>query len=157
MMWEQRPIYITQKGMVRLEEELTYLRTVKRPETVEQLQDAKSNGDWVDNTEYLLIESELGFINGRIQELDHMLRFAQLIEPGVAENVVEIGETVIIQSNGDELEQYTIVGVAETDPGKGLISNESPLGRALLGHNVGDEVVVKAPAGERRYRIVAVT
>ncbi len=156
-MFKEKPIYVTSQGHNCLEEELAYLRDVKRPELVESLQDAKGNGDWIDNTEYLLLENELAFIDGRIQQLTHMLKYAQLIEPSNADNIVDIGETVVIQGNGDELEQFTIVGVAETDPSQGLISNESPLGRALIGHEVGDEVIFKAPDGEHRYRIIAVT
>jgi transcription elongation factor GreA len=157
MLLLDKPIYVTNKGMADLEKELTYLRTVKRPETVEQMQDAKGNGDWMDQTEYMLFEQELAFIDGRIQELQFMLNHAQLIEPGNEDNIVNIGETVVIQTVGDEMERYTIVGVAETNPAAGLISNESPLGHALLGHKVGDEVIVHAPAGEIRYRILAVT
>ena len=152
-----KPIYVTKRGMTELEQELTYLGTVKRPETVAQMQDAKGNGDWMDQTEYMLIEQELGFIDGRIQELQYMLDHAQLIEPGNEDNVVDVGETVAIESNDGELEEYTIVGVAEADPSQGFISNESPLGRALLHHKVGDEVVVHAPMGELRYHITAVT
>lgn len=157
MLLLDKPIYVTTQGIAELEKELTYLRTVKRPETVEQMQDAKGNGDWMDQTEYMLIEQELAFIDGRIQELQFILNHAQLIEPGNEDNIVNIGETVAIQTEGEEIERYTIVGVAETDPGKGFISNESPLGHALLDHKVGDEVVVHAPAGEIRYRIVDVT
>jgi transcription elongation factor GreA len=157
MLLLDKPIFVTNKGIAELEKELTYLRTVKRPETVEQMQDAKGNGDWMDQTEYMLIEQELAFIDGRIQELQFMLNHAQLIEPGNEDNIVNIGETVVIQTGEDEIERYTIVGMAETDPGKGFISNESPLGRALLGRKVGDEVIVHAPAGDIRYRIMAVT
>jgi transcription elongation factor GreA len=157
MLLLDKPIYVTNKGIAELEKELTYLRTVKRPETVEQMQDAKGNGDWMDQTEYMLIEQELAFIDGRIQELQFMLNHAQLIEPGNGDNIVNIGETIVIQTEEDEIERYTIVGMAETDPGKGFISNESPLGRALLGRKVGDEVIVHAPAGDIRYRIMAVT
>ena len=157
MLLLDKPIFVTNKGIAELEKELTYLRTVKRPETVEQMQDAKGNGDWMDQTEYMLIEQELAFIDGRIQELQFMLNHAQLIEPGNGDNIVNIGETIVIQTEEDEIERYTIVGIAETNPGKGFISNESPLGRALLDHKVGDQVIVHAPAGEIRYRIVAVT
>jgi len=157
MLLLDKPIYVTNKGIAELEKDLTYLRTVKRPETVEQMQDAKGSGDWIDQTEYMLIEQELAFIDGRIQELQFMLNHAELIEPGNEDNIVNIGETVVIQTGEDEIERYTIVGVAETDPGKGFISNESPLGSALLGHKVGDEVIVHAPAGEILYRIMAVT
>lgn len=153
----EKTIYITEQGIAHLEEELLHLKTVKRPLIIEQMHDAKDMGDWGDNSEYMLFENELAFADGRIQQLDDMLRNAIIIEPGNADNIVDIGETVLIQLNDGELEQYRIVGVAETDPGQGLISNESPLGKALLGHKVGDEVVFSAPDGKHCYRIVAVT
>jgi len=156
-MLAHKPVYVTQQGLARLEEELTYIRTVKRAELIEALQDAKGNGDWIDNTEYLLLENELAFVDGRILMLEQMIKHAELIGPCNADNVVDIGETVVIQTNEDNLERYTIVGVPETDPGQGLISNESPLGQALIGHEVGDEVVFRAPDGEHHCRIVAVT
>lgn len=157
MMVDDKPIYVTKKGLVDLQEELTQLQTVKRPQTVEEMQEAKGDGDWMDQTEYMLVEEELAFIDGRIQELQHMIDHAQIIEPGNEDNIVNIGETVTVQTNDGETEQYTIVGKAEADPGQGFISNESPLGKALLDHQVGDEIVVHAPAGEIRYQIVAVT
>ena len=153
----EKPIYVTEQGLQELEEELVYLSTVKRPQTIEQLQGAKGNGDWADQTEYLLIEEELAFVDGRIQDLQHMLKHAQLIEPGKADNVVDMGETVTIQNEAGELEHYTIVGVAEAEPEAGFISNESPLGAALLDHKVGDQVIVHAPMGEIPYRIVKVS
>lgn len=156
-MIKQKPVYVTSQGLGHLQEELNYLQTVKRPEIVESLQDSKGNGDWIDNTEYLLLENELAFIDGRIQQLEFTIHEAQIIERGEIDNIVDIGETVIIQGNGGALEQYTIVGVAETDPSKGLISNESPLGKALLNHSVGDVISFKAPDGEHRYRIVTIT
>ncbi|MFZ0546892.1 MAG: GreA/GreB family elongation factor, partial [Candidatus Promineifilaceae bacterium] len=125
--------------------------------TVERMQDAKGDGDWMDQTEYILIEEELSFMDGRIQELEFMLHQAQIIGPGNDDNIVNIGETVVLQSEDNQIERYTIVGVAEADPAAGYISNESPLGLALINQKVGDEVIVHAPVGEIRYRIMAVT
>jgi transcription elongation factor GreA len=152
-----RPVYITSKGITELKEELAYLRNVKRLEIIDRLHDAKGGGDWMDSTEYVLIEEELAFVNGRIQELEDMLDHAHLIGTELDATIINVGDSVVIQDSDGELEEYTIVGVAEANPGKGLISNESPLGRALLGHTVNDEVVFKAPAGEMRYRVVAHT
>jgi transcription elongation factor GreA len=157
MLVVDKPIYVTKKGLVELEQELAYLCDVKRPATIERMQDTKGDGDWMDQTEYMLIEEELVFIEGRIQEIQYMIDQAQLIGPGNEDNIVNIGETVVIQTEEGEIERFTIVGVAEVDPAKGFISNESPLGKALLDHQVGEEVVVDAPAGEIRYRIMAVT
>lgn len=152
-----QPVYVTKHGLAKLEEELETLRTVKRPQLIEQMQEAKGNGDWMDQTEYMLIEAELAFLDGRIQELKRMLDQAQLIEKGNEDNIVNIGETVTLQDSEGEIEQYTIVGRAEADPGHGYVSNESPLGQALLGHRVGEEIVVHAPAGEIRYQVLAVS
>lgn len=156
MMVYDKPIYVTSKGLAELQAELTQLQTVKRPQMIEEMQEAKGNGDWMDQTEYMLIEGELAFIDGRIQELQHMIDHAQLIEPGNEDNIVNIGETVTIQTDQEETERYTIVGKAEADPSRGLISNESPLGHALLGHKVGDTVIVHAPAGEIQCEILGV-
>lgn len=157
MMVIDKPIYVTNHGLAELEKELVYLRTVKRPEMVEQMQEAKGNGDWMDQTEYMLIEAELAFMDGRIQELQHMIDNAEIIEPGNEDNIVNLGETVTLQTSEGEIEQFTIVGKAEANPSEGYISNESPLGQALLGHTVGEDVVVHAPAGELKYQILAVT
>lgn len=151
----EKPVYVTSKGLRDLQEELAHLQNVKRPEIIERLQDTKGGGDWMDNTENMLVQEELAYVNGRIQELTYMLDHAQLIAPDSTDDVVDVGETVIVRHANGELETYTIVGVAEADPGQGYISNESPLGRALLNRKVGEEVVVQAPVGELRYRIVA--
>lgn len=148
-------IYLSKQGRTDLEKELTFLQNEKRLETIARLQEARGGGDWMDNTEHMLIEEELAFVEARIQEISYMLDHAQLIAPGNEDNLVDVGETVIIQADDGEMEEYTIVGIAEADPGRGFISNESPLGHALLHHKVGDQVIVKAPIGELHYRIVA--
>ncbi|MEZ4593199.1 MAG: transcription elongation factor GreA [Chloroflexota bacterium] len=153
----EQPIFVTRQGMADLQKELDYLRMEKRPQMVEQMQEAKGNGDWMDQTEYMLIEAELAFLDGRILELQYTLDHAQLIAPGNEDNVVNMGETVTLQDDDGEIEQYTIVGKAEADPGHGFISNESPLGKALLNHLVGDEIVVHAPVGDLQYRVLAVS
>lgn len=151
----RKPVYVTPKGLVELQQELETLKSGKRAEIVERLHEAKEGSDWMDNSEYRLIEDELGFIEGRIQELEDMLSVAQVITPTEDETTVNIGDRVVIQ-DGDELSEYTIVGVAESSPAEGLISNESPLGRALLNHKVGEEVQVAAPGGAFTVKIVAV-
>lgn len=156
-MISERPIFVTKEGLVELEAELEHLRTDKRPKMVEQMQEAKGDGDWMDQTEYMLIEEELAFIDGRITELQFMIDHAEIIAPGNEDNIVNIGETAVIQTSDGEVEQYTIVGVAEANPTLGLISNESPLGKALLGRKVGDVVAVHAPMGEIRYQILSVS
>ena len=153
---QDRPVYVTPKGKADLEAKLEQLRTVDRPKLIERLGDVKSGSDWMENTEQILFEDDLAFLDRRIHDLEEMLADAELIEPDHDYNTVNIGDTVVIQDSDGELETYTIVGVAEADPTAGLISNESPMGRALLNHKVGEEVSVEAPAGESRFRIIAV-
>ena len=156
----EKPTYVTARGLADLQNELALLREVKRPELVEQLQETQEDGDWLDRAEWLLVQNDLAFIDGRIRELEIMLDNIQLIQPGEDAARVELGDTVVIQSNGQavggELEKYTVVGVPEAKPEAGYISNECPLGRALLGHRVGELVTVTTPEGEAHYRIVAV-
>jgi transcription elongation factor GreA len=155
-MLNNRPVYVTEKGKADLENQLEQLRTVERQRIIDRLTEVKSGGDWMENTEQMMFEDELAFTDHRIQELEDMIADARLIEEDKDLSVVNIGDTVVIQDCDGELETYRIVGVAEANPSKGLISNESPLGEALLMHKVGDEVVVQAPAGELCFTIVAV-
>jgi len=149
-----KPVYLTEKGKAELAKELDHLKNVKRLETIENLQEATRGGEWTDNTEHMLIEEELAFIDARIQEITYMLDRAQIIPPSNEDNLVDIGETVVIQNEEGEVEEYTIVGAAEADPSQGFISNEAPLGQALLNHKIGDEIEVEAPAGLLHYHIV---
>ncbi len=152
----EKPVYVTSAGLRDLQEELEHLQNEKRPEALALLQDAKEGGDWMDNTEGMLFEEELAFIDSRIRDLEYMIKHAQLIEPGKEDDTVEMGETVVVQLDDGSVETYTIVGASETDPAHGFISNESPLGKALLDHDVGEEVIVKAPIGDLRYKILEV-
>jgi transcription elongation factor GreA len=175
----QKPIYVTERGYNQIQTDLIFLRDVRRPELVDRLHEAREGGDWMDNAECQLAQNELAFTDGRIHELENMLLNARLIQPGEDKGKVEIGDTVMIQAfdhppgrgaqqrhgNGgeavieaseSELERYTIVGIAEANPTAGLISNECPLGQALLNRRVGEEVTVATPAGESVVRIVAV-
>jgi transcription elongation factor GreA len=145
--------YITPKGLEKLQNELEHLRTVRRREVARHLQDTL--GD-VEETEYLIAQEEQAFVEGRIQSLERLLTNIQVIVPGNGSGVVDIGSTVVIKSDGIESETYTIVGSAEADPAVGLISNESPIGKALLGCKLGDEKDVKTPSGVVTYRVIAV-
>ena len=153
---QDRPVYVTTKGKEELEEELEQLRTVERQRIIDQLHEVKSGGDWMENTEQMLYEDELAFVDSRISELEDMLADAELIQHDNDNTTVNIGDTVVIEDEDGERETYRIVGYAETNPSEGLISNESPTGAALLQRHVGEEVIVKAPAGDIKYRIVAV-
>lgn len=152
----EKPVYVTPKGKADLEQELEHLRNVERPKIIERLHEVKSGGDWMENTEQMMFENELAFVDRRIQDLEDMLADAEIITPDQDNSIVNIGDTVVIQDEFGEIETYTIVGVAEADPTGGFISNESPMGRALLKQPVGREVVVEAPAGEMKFRIIAV-
>ncbi len=149
-------VYVTREGLKKLEDELELLRTVKRQEVAQRLHEAMEDGELIENAEYEAAKNEQAFVEGRILELEHMLAVAKIIEPGGPKGVVRIGSTVVVQEGESKPEEYTIVGAAEANPKEGLISNESPLGQALLDHKAGDEVQVKAPAGNLVFRIVKV-
>jgi transcription elongation factor GreA len=149
-------VYVTPEGLKKLEDELEHLRTVKRQEVAQRLHEAMEDGELIENAEYEAAKNEQAFVEGRILELEHMLAQAQVIEPGKSTGVVGIGSTIVIQEDGKPSETYTIVGAAEANPRDGLISNESPMGQALLDHKVGDDVDVRAPAGTLRFRIVKI-
>ncbi len=149
--------YLTPEGYQRLKEELEYLRTVKRREIAERLREALSEGgELIENTEYEAAKMEQAFVEGRIQELEHLLATAKVIYPSRKNGVVDVGSRVTIQEEGAPPETYTIVGPVEADPERGYISHESPLGKALMGHQEGDVVEVRAPAGTFRVKILKV-
>jgi transcription elongation factor GreA len=149
-------VYVTPEGLVKLEDELQYLRTIKRQEVAQRLHEAMEDGELIENAEYEAAKNEQAFVEGRIIELERMLAAAQVIERDSSKDVVRIGSTVIVQEDGADKETYTIVGAAEASPKDGLISNESPLGQALLEHKVGEVVQVKAPAGMLSFKIVKI-
>jgi transcription elongation factor GreA len=149
-------VYLTADGLKKLEEELHHHRTVRRQEVAQRLHEAMEGGELIDNAEYEAAKNEQAFIEGRILELEHLLATARLIEPSKSKDVVNIGSTVVVKQDGKKRETFTIVGAAEADPKEGLISNESPLGRALLSQAVGDEIEVEAPAGILSFKIVKI-
>ena len=150
--------YLTQAGYNKLQEELDHLRTVKRQEVANRLHEAMADGDaGIDNdAEVDAAKNEQAFVEGRIRELELILSNARIIEEDRVWDTVEIGAKVVIQENGTEPEKYTIVGAAEANPGNGYISNESPLGKALMGHKVGDVITVNAPNGKFTVTLVKV-
>ena len=150
---KSRVTYVTAQGLERLEEELHYLRTVKRAELAQQLAD--TIGDEEDN-EYLLALDEQSFIEGRIQDLEALLANVQIIEPGNSNGNVQLGSRVLIREDGTPMESFTIVGSAEADPRHGLISNESPIGRALIGRSAGEVIDVETPGGNMKVKLVAI-
>jgi len=137
-------------------EELEYLRTVKRQEVANRLHEAMEGGELIEDAEYEAAKNEQAFVEGRIQELEVLLANARVIEGSRNSDIVQVGAKVTIQENGNDPEVYTIVGPAEANPRCGFISNESPLGRALMDHRVGDQVRVDAPDGSFTVHILKV-
>lgn len=149
--------FLTSEGHRKLQEELEYLRTTKRQEIAERLHEAMEGGELIENAEYEAAKNEQAFVEGRIKELEIILATARVIdESSVARDVIQVGSKVTIQEEAMEPEAYTIVGAAEADPQSGLISNESPIGRALLNHKAGETVQVDAPAGSFVVQVLKV-
>ncbi|TWI56309.1 transcription elongation factor GreA [Halalkalibacter nanhaiisediminis] len=155
-MAEEKKHYMTMDGKRKLEEELEFLKTERRKEVVERIKIARSFGDLSENSEYDSAKEEQAFVEGRIIQLEKMIRNAVMIEDeATSANVVSLGKTVkfIELPNGDE-EEYTIVGSAESDPAEGKISNDSPMAQSLLGKGVNDQVIVNTPGGEMEIKII---
>ena len=149
-------VYLTKKGRKKLEEELVYLLDTKRQEVASRLHEAMEDGELIENAEYEAAKNEQAFVEGRILEIEHMLSSAQEIKRTRAKDMVRIGSTVEVKQDGSSKETYTIVGAAEANPKEGLISNESPLGHALLQGKIGDKIEVEAPAGTLNFKIVTI-
>ncbi len=152
----EQPVYLTREGYAKLEEELNYLRTVRRQEVARRLHEALAEGDILENAELEAARNEQAFVEGRILELEELLRRAEIIEEEASNGIVRVGSRVTIVEGDGPPETYHIVGPAEASPSEGKISYESPLGKALMGHRVGDEVTVNAPDGALTFRIVEI-
>jgi transcription elongation factor GreA len=149
--------FLTREGYRKLQEELDHLRTDKRQEIANRLHEAMEGGELIENAEYEAAKNEQAFVEGRIKELEILLATARVIDeaPPAAE-LVQVGSKVTIQEEGAEPEVFTIVGAAEANPSEGRISNESPLGKALLNRKPADQVTVDAPAGVFVVKILKV-
>jgi transcription elongation factor GreA len=153
---DEKPVLLTKEGLKALEDELDQLVGVRRGEVAERIRQAREFGDIAENAEYTEAKNEQSLLEGRILTLEVMVRNAVMIEQEHRERgVVAVGAEVKVSSDEGE-EIYSIVGAAEADPLVGRISNESPLGRALLGHKAGDEVEWTSPIGTSRVRILSV-
>ncbi len=154
----ESPVYLTKSGLDALRDELDYLVGERRQQIAQQIAEAKAEGDLRENAGYDEAKNAQAFVEGRIRELKVKIHNAQIIDDTqTPDNEVALGRSVVVKENGyDDEEIYTIVGSTETDPSNGRISNESPIGKALLGHTAGDVVSVKAPAGEIEFKIVRV-
>ena len=150
--------YLTKEGFDKLQEELEYLRTERRQDVANRLRDALEDGDaGIDaDAECDAARNEQAFVEGRIREIETILSNAKMIEDNGKNDIVDVGARVTIQEDGFDPESYSIVGAVETNPTNGRISNESPLGKALMGHVARDTVTVKAPNGEFVVSIIKV-
>lgn len=156
-MEEANSVYVTQEGLKKLQEEFDYLVNVRRLEVARQIAEAKADGDISENAGYDEAKNTQAFVEGRILTLKHILISAVLIKRNGSKEAVNLGCTVTIRElgYGDE-ETYTIVGPTEVDPGNGRISDRSPIGRALMGHRTGKQVLVQTPSGMIEYEIVKI-
>ncbi|MDO9086253.1 MAG: transcription elongation factor GreA [Anaerolineaceae bacterium] len=147
--------FLTQEGYDELQNELEYLRTTKRKEVAERLHEAMEGGELIENAEYEAAKNEQAFTEGRIKELEYLLATARIVTETHKADTIQVGSRVTIMEEGlKEEELYIIVGAAEAKPSVGKISNESPLGKALLNHKTGDVVSVNAPAGAYKVKII---
>jgi transcription elongation factor GreA len=153
----KRPTYLTPKGLENLEEEINYLCTIKRAEIAELLHETQSGGVNIDNTEYQAVYYDQVLLETRISALQQLLANAQLIDNALSNGKIQIGSTVVVQDGTQKIETYRIVGPLEANPEMGQISDECPLGLAVLGREAGEEVKVAAPDGVILYRIVDVS
>ena len=157
-MAEDQYVYMTQDGLVKVKEELEYLQTTRREEISEKLEKAIAQGDLKENADYHSAKEEQGFTEGRIQNLEDILRRVKIIKKG-STDVVDVGSKVTVYEVGyeDEEETYYIVGAREADPTNGRISNESPIGSALIGAKKGAVVNAQTPGGQIQFKIKTIS
>ncbi len=148
--------YLSQEGLERLKAELSELKTVRVRETSDRIEAAKALGDLKENAEYHSAKDEMGFIQGRIHEIEEMLKNVSIIEDVGGSLTVKIGSTIEVESRNVK-KTYKIVGSEEADPVKGLISNESPMGKTFLNHAKGDQIDVETPGGIVSYTILSIS
>ncbi|MCB0044083.1 MAG: transcription elongation factor GreA [Caldilineaceae bacterium] len=155
---ERSKVYLTAEGLAKVKEELEYLTGTRRREIAQMIAEAKAEGDISENAGYDEAKTAQGFLEGRIRELENVLKHAEVIqESNGPANRVDLGRTVIIRESGTEYDEtYTIVGSMEADPTNGRISNESPMGKALLGKKTGDEAIVASPAGNITFEVIQI-
>jgi len=154
---KKQPTYLTTEGAVKIESELRDLKGAQREALARRLRDAIQMGDLSENADYHKAKEDQGFLEGRIQELETALRNATIIEPtSNPKNVVAVGVHVTIQEDGSSQEIFHMVGAQEADPRAGKISHESPIGRALMDHRVGEVVEADTPSGKIKFKILEI-
>lgn len=150
--------YVTGEGLAKLKSELEHLRSVSRQEVAKRIQQAKELGGTVDNAEYEVAKNEQAFIEGRILTVENTIKNAVLIpDDRKPSGKVEVGSEVTIKDSAGKEHTYTIVGISEADPSEGKISNESPVGQALLGRKKGQQAEVQTPSGSIKYTVVKIS
>lgn len=151
---DSKKIYLTKEGLDELKQEYEELTKVKRPEILDRVSQARNMGDLSENAEYTVAKEELSFMDGRIDELEELLKQVVIISNNHS-NTIKLGSMVKVNTGSDK-EEFTLVGEWEADPKDKKISHESPLGKALIGKKVGEKVEVEAPAGKIVYTIEAI-
>jgi len=158
-MANNQPVYLTAEGLKKIQDEYEYLTETRRKEVAQMIAEAKAEGDISENAGYDEAKTAQGFLEGRIRELENLLKNAQVIEEGGGrpKGEVSLGRTVMVRESGTDFEEtYTIVGSVEADPTKGRISNSSPMGKALIGKRVGQKATVQTPGGEIVFDILKI-
>lgn len=146
---------LTQEGLQKLNDELKELINKKRPDVIERIREAASHGDLSENADYAQAREEQSFIEGRIAEIEEIIKNAEIITHNSHHHNISVGSTVTLKINGKE-KKYAIVGSNEANPNEGKISNESLAGKALLGRKVGEKFKIQTPAGEMEYEIISI-
>jgi len=152
-----KQILMTKEGISKLEGELEHLRDVRRLEVIEALHVARENGNTIENAEYDYAKDEQGQVEGRIQAIEGMIQQALVVDGATDSRKVGFGSKVSLRDQDNKIEQYTIVGRVESNPANGKISNDSPVGKALLGRSVKDKVEIPTPGGIIKYTIVKIS
>lgn len=153
----EKEVVLSAEGLKRLEEELDHLRTTRRREVADRIKAARELGDISENSEYDDAKNEQAFVEGRIAQLENLLRHARVIEQNGATDVVTLGSRVRVKDlEFGDTEEYVLVGTLEADPAQQKISNESPVGKALMGQKPGTIVTVEVPAGQLRFEILEI-
>ncbi|MGM0501430.1 MAG: transcription elongation factor GreA [Bacillota bacterium] len=154
----EEKVLVSEEGLKKLKDELHHLRGPRRKEISQRIREARELGDISENSEYEDAKNEQAFIEGRIKELEQKLKNAEVIhEDDIDTTTVNVGTIVTVHDEEfDEKIEYKIVGQTESNPDEGKISNKSPIGKGLLGHSIGDTVTIEVPAGEVKYKILAI-
>lgn len=155
-MKKENALVLTAEGFLKLEEELNELKTVRRPEIIRAIKDARAQGDLSENADYDAARAEQGQVEARIKELEYRLEHSEIIK-AAEKGIVSLGSVVTVIDEDDDEETYTIVGSVEADLFNNKVSNESPLGSALIGHKEGDTVTVEAPNGSYELTVTKVS